>query len=133
MSLNSNTATKSLFNEKLIVLNCTQNLKSSDNSPIQLYIPFYHKSFTISQNMMTMNRVTQLLILVLFLNPLIYSQQVFYLPTYWEVEVKGGIYNIETADVNRDGHLDIISGNFNDTYVYFGGKDLLDSTGYYFR
>jgi hypothetical protein len=44
------------------------------------------------------------------------------------VEVKGGIYNIETADINRDGHLDIISGNFNDTYVYFGGAALLDST-----
>jgi hypothetical protein len=75
-----------------------------------------------------MNRIAQLFILSLFLNTLIYSQQVFYLPTYWEVEVKGGIYNIETADINRDGHLDIVSGNFNDTYVYFGGKDLLDST-----
>lgn len=75
-----------------------------------------------------MNRLITNLIFTLLLNTLIYSQQVFYLPTYWEVEVKGGIYNIETADINRDGHLDIISGNFNDTYVYFGGKDLLDST-----
>jgi hypothetical protein len=68
------------------------------------------------------------LILTLLLCPLIYSQEWFSLPTYWEVKVNGGIYNIETADVNRDGHLDIVSGNFNDTYVYFGGKDLLDST-----
>jgi hypothetical protein len=75
-----------------------------------------------------MNRIAQLLILTLLLTPFIYSQEVFYLSTYWEVTVKGGIYNIEAADINRDGHLDIISGNFNDTYVWFGGKALLDST-----
>ena len=58
----------------------------------------------------------------------VYPQNWFSLPTWWEVTVKGGIYNIETADVNRDGHPDIISGNFNDTYVWFGGAALLDST-----
>jgi hypothetical protein len=75
-----------------------------------------------------MNKFTLHFILSLFLSTPIYSQQVFWLSTYWEVMMKGGIYNIEAADINRDGHLDIVSGNFNDTYVWFGGKDLLDST-----
>jgi Secretion system C-terminal sorting domain/FG-GAP-like repeat len=77
---------------------------------------------------MNMNRIAQLFIITLFLSSLIYSQEWYGLDQYWEVEVKGGIYNIETADINRDGHLDIVSGNFNDTYVYFGGAALLDST-----
>jgi hypothetical protein len=75
-----------------------------------------------------MNRIIQLFILSLFLTSYIYSQQAFFLSTYWEVRVDGGIYNIESADLNRDGHPDIISGNFNDTYVWFGGQALLDST-----
>ena len=68
------------------------------------------------------------LILTIILYSFIYPQQPFYPSTNWEVIVRGGIYNIETADINRDGHLDIISGNFNDTYVYFGGPKLLDTT-----
>jgi hypothetical protein len=75
-----------------------------------------------------MNRLFTNLILPLFLSTIIYSQEWFSLPTYWEVKVKSGVYNIEAVDINRDGHLDIVSGNFNDTYVWFGGKDLLDST-----
>jgi hypothetical protein len=75
-----------------------------------------------------MNRITRFFILSLFITTLIYSQEPFYFNTYWQIEVKGGIYNIETADINRDGHLDIVSGNFNNTYVFFGGKALLDST-----
>lgn len=75
-----------------------------------------------------MIRITYFFILTILLSTLIYSQQPFYFNTYWEIKVKGGIYNIETTDINRDGHLDIVSGNFNNTYVFFGGKALLDST-----
>ncbi|MDR3665882.1 MAG: VCBS repeat-containing protein, partial [Ignavibacteriaceae bacterium] len=60
-----------------------------------------------------MNKIIHLLFLSLFISTLIYSQQWFSLSTYWEVQIKSGCYNVETADVNRDGHLDIISGNFN--------------------
>jgi hypothetical protein len=74
-----------------------------------------------------MNKLITSLILSLFLSTIIYSQEWFSLPTYWEVKVPNGIYNIEAADINRDGHLDIVSGNFNDTYVYFGGPTLLDT------
>ena len=77
---------------------------------------------------LNMNRLFTNLILILFFTPFLYPQQWFGLSTYWEVKVQGGIYNIEAADINRDGHLDIVSGNFNDTYVWFGGKTLLDST-----
>ena len=75
-----------------------------------------------------MKKIALLILITLLISFPIYPQNWFSLPTWWEVTVKGGIYNIETADVNRDGHLDIISGNFNDTYVWFGGAALLDST-----
>ena len=75
----------------------------------------------------TMYRYLTHIFLILFLCFPIYSQEVFWLSTYWEVKVPNGIYNIEAADINRDGHLDIVSGNFNDTYVYFGGPTLLDT------
>lgn len=37
-------------------------------------------------------------------------------------------FNVEAFDINKDGKKDIIIGNWNDTYVYFGGKGRLDST-----
>ena len=37
-------------------------------------------------------------------------------------------FNVEAYDINKDGKKDIIVGNWNDTYVYFGGKGVLDST-----
>jgi hypothetical protein len=73
-----------------------------------------------------MHRFLSHIFLILFLCFPIYSQQIFYPDQYWQVEIKNGCYNVETVDINGDGHLDIISGNFNDTYVYFGGH-LLDS------
>ena len=74
-----------------------------------------------------MKRFTIYLFLTISFSNLVYSQQIFYPDQYWEVQIKGGCYNVETADVNRDGHLDIVSGNFNDTYVYFGGLNILDT------
>ncbi|HTY10797.1 MAG TPA: FG-GAP-like repeat-containing protein [Bacteroidota bacterium] len=37
-------------------------------------------------------------------------------------------FNVEAFDINKDGKKDIVVGNWNDTYVYFGGKGILDST-----
>ncbi len=37
-------------------------------------------------------------------------------------------FNVEVHDINNDGKQDIIVGNWNDTYVYYGGASLLDST-----
>jgi hypothetical protein len=37
-------------------------------------------------------------------------------------------FNVEAFDINKDRTKDIIVGNWNDTYVYFGGKGVLDST-----
>lgn len=52
----------------------------------------------------------------------------FFLPTYWEISGKGMAFNIGSYDINRDGNPDIIVGNWNDTYIYYGGKGILDST-----
>ena len=67
------------------------------------------------------------IIFTLLTGNFIYPQSIFYPTENWQVDIKNGCYNVETADVNRDGHLDIISGNFNDTYVYFGGPKILDT------
>ena len=74
-----------------------------------------------------MNRFLLSLILTLLLSYSIYPQSIFYPDQYWQVDIKNGCYNVETADINRDGHLDIISGNFNDTWIYFGGPKILNS------
>lgn len=51
----------------------------------------------------------------------------FFLPTFWEVGGKGMAFNIEAFDMNKDGKLDVILGNWNDTYVYYGGNGILDT------
>ncbi len=58
-------------------------------------------------------------------------QRWFSMPSFWEVgsPLSGFIvYNIESFDMNKDGHLDVIAGNWNNTYVYFGGAGILDTT-----
>ena len=75
-----------------------------------------------------MNRFFLSVILTIILYRFIYPQQIFYPDQNWQVDIMKGCYNLETADVNRDGHLDIISGNFNDTWVYFDGPKILDNT-----
>jgi len=37
-------------------------------------------------------------------------------------------FNVEVHDINNDAKQDIIVGNVNDTYIYYGGAALLDST-----
>jgi len=46
---------------------------------------------------------------------------------YWSVSGYGMAFNVEAFDINKDGNKDIFVGNWNDTYVYFGGKGILDS------
>lgn len=56
------------------------------------------------------------------------AQNMFYMPNYWHIKGFGLGANIEAFDLNRDGKKDIFIGNWNNTYVYFGGKGILDST-----
>ena len=58
-------------------------------------------------------------------------QRWFSMPSFWEVgsPLSGFIvYNIESFDMNKDGHLDVVSGNWTDTYIYYGGPGILDTT-----
>lgn len=50
----------------------------------------------------------------------------FSMPSFWEVGGPGMAFNIEAFDMNKDGHLDVVVGNWNDTYVYYGGYGILD-------
>jgi hypothetical protein len=43
------------------------------------------------------------------------------------VSEKGLAFNIEAFDMNKDGKLDVVLGNWNDTYVYYGGQGILDT------
>ncbi len=55
----------------------------------------------------------------------------FSMPSFWEVgsPLTGfTVYNIEAFDMNKDNHLDVVVGNWNDTYVYYGGYGILDDT-----
>ncbi|MHB1688628.1 MAG: FG-GAP and VCBS repeat-containing protein [Ignavibacteriaceae bacterium] len=76
---------------------------------------------------------TMILLLTLLLSSLTVKTKAqthnyFFLPTYWQVSGKGMAFNIESFDINKDGHPDIIVGNWNNTYVYYGGKGILDTT-----
>jgi hypothetical protein len=53
------------------------------------------------------------------------------MPSFWEVgnPYQGFVvYNIESFDINKDEHVDAVVGNWNDTYVYYGGYGILDDT-----
>ncbi len=52
----------------------------------------------------------------------------FSMPSFWEVGGPGMAFNIEAFDMNKDSHLDVVVGNWNDTYVYYGGYGILDDT-----
>ncbi len=52
----------------------------------------------------------------------------FSMPSFWEVGGPGMAFNIEAFDMNKDSHLDVVVGNWNNTYVYFGGYGILDDT-----
>lgn len=67
-----------------------------------------------------------LLIIIVSLN--LSAQNWFFMPDFWEVHGKGLAFNIESFDMNKDEHLDIVTGNWNDTYVYYGGYGILDKT-----
>lgn len=70
-----------------------------------------------------------IMLLVVLPGSLTYSQYPAWWPyPIWEIGGPGICFNIETTEVNRDGKPDIIIGNWNDTYIYFGGPGVLDTT-----
>ncbi len=56
------------------------------------------------------------------------AQNWFYMPSFWTVSGPGMAFNIEAFDMNKDGRLDVVVGNWNDTYVYYGGPGILNTT-----
>ncbi|MGE5797045.1 MAG: hypothetical protein ACM34N_09685, partial [Ignavibacteria bacterium] len=66
-------------------------------------------------------------IIILKLN-LFPQSPAFYPQELLRLEGPGMGFNVEVHDINKDGKEDIIVGNWNDTYVYFGGADVLDDT-----
>ena len=68
------------------------------------------------------------LLILLFFSSSLFAQPPFYPFEYWRVSGPGMAFNVEAFDINKDGKKDIVVGNWNDTYVYFGGKGVLDST-----
>ena len=73
--------------------------------------------------------LVQILLIIISASTISLSQSNWFsLPTYWEVSEQGLAFNIEAFDMNKDSHLDIVVGNWNDTYVYYGGAGILDDT-----
>ena len=56
------------------------------------------------------------------------QNHIYYFNHHWRTIGVGYGYNIEKADMNRDGKDDIIVGNYNDTYLYYGGPGIIDTT-----
>ncbi len=60
---------------------------------------------------------------------MIFSQTPNFIPyEHWKVSGYGIAEHVDVHDLNKDGMQDIVVGNWNDTYVYFGGAGILDST-----
>jgi hypothetical protein len=51
----------------------------------------------------------------------------FSIQSFLEISDYGIGFNIEAFDMNKDGKLDAVVGNWNDTYVYYGGYGILDN------
>ncbi len=84
----------------------------------------------ISSSMKKIIFLTIVLCLTFSISRINAQNQWFSMPSFWEVgDPYNGFYayNIESFDINKDGHLDLISGNWNDTYVFFGGHGILDT------
>ena len=78
-----------------------------------------------------MFRVIKLITLLVGVNlpQLLFSQSPAFTPSeLWRVSGYGMGFNVEVHDINNDAKQDLIVGNWNDTYVYYGGAALLDST-----
>ena len=71
---------------------------------------------------------TIITIIVLTTLSLVAQNRWFSMQSFWEVGGPGMAFNIEAFDMNKDSHLDVVLGNWNDTYVYYGGYGILDET-----
>jgi len=69
-----------------------------------------------------------LALLAILTIPAFTQSPAFYPVEHWRVSGFGMAFNVEVHDINNDGRQDIIVGNWNDTYVYYGGAGVLDST-----
>ncbi|MBK7377746.1 MAG: T9SS type A sorting domain-containing protein [Ignavibacteriales bacterium] len=61
---------------------------------------------------------------LLFFTTVLSQNRWFAIPSFWEVGGEGMAFNIEAFDMNKDSNLDVVVGNWNDTYVYFAGSML---------
>lgn len=61
---------------------------------------------------------------LLFFTPVLSQNRWFAIPSFWEVGGEGMAFNVEAFDMNKDSNLDVVVGNWNDTYVYFAGSML---------
>ncbi|MDP3832042.1 MAG: VCBS repeat-containing protein, partial [Ignavibacteriaceae bacterium] len=66
--------------------------------------------------------------LIVFTYTLTAQNQWFSLTPFWEKGGPGMAFNIEAFNMNKDGNLDVVVGNWNNTYVYYGGYGILDTT-----
>ncbi|MFA6457373.1 MAG: hypothetical protein WCW40_11170, partial [Bacteroidota bacterium] len=51
----------------------------------------------------------------------------FYLDQLFNLSWYDWAFNLEGADINRDGHIDMVLGNANETRVFYGGPGILDT------
>jgi len=76
------------------------------------------------------NKYYLTIIFLLIITATIKSQtppQPFYLVRFFYVQGYDMVFNMEAADINRDGHIDMVIGNANSTNVYYGGSGILDT------
>lgn len=68
-----------------------------------------------------------LLLVSIFSTSTFAQQNWFSIQSFLEISDYGIGFNIEAFDMNKDGKMDAIVGNWNDTYVYYGGYETLDN------
>jgi hypothetical protein len=95
---------------------------------MQRFFNILQKQYSFLNFLKIYKKVFAVMIFFILHSPYAQAQQNlwFFLTTFWEVNGNGMAFNIESFDMNKDGKLDIVLGNWNDTYVYYGGHGILD-------